>query len=741
MQAWKGFHPGRWREEIDVRDFIQANYTPYTGDSSFLSGPTQKSICLWQRCKVLLQEEYENNGVMRVDSTRPIHITSHPPGYIDKDLEIIVGLQTDQPLARAMQVYGGLRTSIQASQAFGYQPDQQMVEFFETHHRTHNEGVFSIYTPEMRLARKVGIITGLPDAYGRGRIIGDYRRMALYGTNRLMEAKRRDLADLSRSMDINTMRLREEIHDHIQSLKATCQMASSYGFDIGVPAANAREAVQWLYFGYLAAAKEQNGAAMSLGRVSTFLDIYLQRDLDNGLLNEAGAQELIDQFVMKLRFVRHLRTPEYNELFAGDPNWVTESLGGCGVDGRTLVSKTAFRMLQTVYNLGPAPEPNLTILWSRNLPRPFKAFCAQVSIDTSTLQYENDDLMRPLYGDDYGIACCVSALALGQQTQLFGARCNLAKLLLYALNGGRDEITGEQVGVPMCVYPREELEFSQVMERFQIQMAWLAELYVNTMNAIHYMHDKYNYEKIQMALHDSHVHYFMSFGIAGLSVVADSLSAIRYGQVKALKNEQGIINRFQIGGSFPKFGNDDERVDALAVGVVKDFCRHLRRFPAYRDAEHTLSVLTITSNVVYGRHTGATPDGREKGAPLAPGANPVHGREENGAVAACNSVAKLPYHYARDGISYTFSLVPETLGHQREDRINNLVALLGGYFAQNGHHMNMNVLNVETLQEAMEHPERYPDLTIRVSGYAVHFIKLTREQQEEIITRTFYRRM
>lgn len=741
MQVWDGFKKGPWQTDIDLRSFIQCNFSPYTGDASFLQGPSARTRRLWQTCRQLLQEEYRQGGVLDIDPETPITITSHAPGYIDRDAEVIFGLQTDKALKRAIQVFGGLRTSINACEAYGYHFNPHMAGFFQQYLRTHNEGVFSAYTPEMRNARRVGIITGLPDAYGRGRIIGDYRRVSLYGVDYLIDAKRDDLIALSVSADDDSIRRREEIFDQIQALEDMKEMAKGYGFDISEGAGTAQEAVQWLYFAYLAALKEQNGAAMSLGRVSTFLDIYFERDLKRGLITESETQELIDQLTIKLRLVRHLRTPEYNQLFAGDPNWVTEAIGGCDVSGRPLVTKSSFRFLQTLYNLGPSPEPNLTILWSKDLPRPFLEFCAQVSIETSTLQYENDDLMRPLYGDDYGIACCVSAMAMGKQTQFFGARCNLAKLLLYALNGGVDELTGQQIGVEMGVYPGEVLEYESVLHRFKIQMKWLAELYVHTMNTIHLMHDRYAYERVQMALHDSKVHYFMSFGMAGLSVVADSLSAIRHARVEPIRNRDGLIVDFVIKGDYPKFGNDDDRVDEIAVGVVKDFTRYLRRHKTYRDAEHTLSILTITSNVMYGKHTGSTPDGRKKGEPLAPGANPLHGREENGAVAACNSVAKLPYHYARDGISFTFSIVPSTLGRDLTDQINNLLGLLYGYFSQGGHHINVNVLQVEQLKEAMEHPERYPDLTIRVSGYAVHFIKLTREHQEEIIARTFYGRM
>lgn len=741
MEAWRSFKSGRWMYDIDVRDFIQSNYHPYEGDSSFLQGPTQRTRRLWQRCQDLLVQEYRNNGVLKVDPATPIHITSHPPGYIDRELETIVGLQTDEPLKRAINVYGGLRMAVRACQAYGYEPDPHLVEFFRQHRRTHNDGVYAAYTPEMRLARRVGIITGLPDSYGRGRVIGDYRRVALYGVDRLIAAKEDDRSRIGKSMDRQSIQLREELFDQLGALQALKKMASSYGFDLSLPASSAQESIQWLYFTYLAAIKEQNGAAMSLGRISTFLDIYLERDLREGLIHEEEAQELIDQLVIKLRLERHLRTPEYSELFAGDPNWITEAIGGLGVDGRPLVSRTSYRMLNTLRNLGPAPEPNMTVLWSSSLPENFLQFCAQLSIDTCAIQYENDDVMRPLYGDDYAIACCVSAMRLGKETQFFGARCNLAKLLLYAINGGQDEITGEQVGAEMPVYQGSYLEFTEVMRRLCIQMQWLAELYVNTMNVIHFMHDKYAMENLQAALHDTGVHRFMAFGIAGLSVVADSLSAIKHARVKVVRNPDGLIEDFEVEGDFPKFGNDDNRVDLIAVNVVRDFIRELQRHPAYRQAEHTLSILTITSNVMYGKHTGTTPDGRKKGEPLAPGANPLHGREERGAVAACNSVAKLPYQYARDGISYTFSIVPSALGKSETEKVNNLLALLQGYFSQGAHHMNVNVVNVETLREAMDHPEKYPDLTIRVSGYAVHFVKLSREQQEEIISRTFYHRM
>lgn len=741
MQAWRNFKPGIWMEEINVRDFIQKNYTPYDGDSSFLQNKTERTAKLWSKCQELLKAEFKKGGVLKVDPETPITITSHAPGYIDKDLEIIVGLQTDEPLKRAMNLYGGLRMAVKACKAYGYEPDPHIVDFFAKHRTTHNDGVFSAYTPEMRLARRVGIITGLPDSYGRGRIIGDYRRVPLYGIDFLIQNKKNDLKNFNPLMNPEMMQLREEIFKQIKALEDLKKMALSYGYDISLPAQNAFEAVQWLYFAYLAAIKEQNGAAMSLGRISNFLDIYIERDISEGTLTEMEAQELIDQLVIKLRLVRHLRTPEYNELFAGDPSWVTEAIGGAGVDGRHMVTKTGYRFLHTLHNLGPAPEPNMTILWSKHLPDNFIRFCSELSIQTSSLQYENDDLMRHFYGDDYAIACCVSGMRIGKEMQFFGARCNLAKLMLYAINGGKDEITGQQVGPLLPVYDNEYLEYDEIMQRLDIQMDWLAKLYVNTMNVIHYMHDKYAYESLQMALHDSYVHRYMAFGIAGLSVAADSLSAIKYARVKPVYDENHIAVDFIIEGDFPKYGNDDERVDKIAVKLVKMFITKLKKYQTYRQAEHTLSILTITSNVMYGKHTGTTPDGRKKGEPLAPGANPLHGREEKGALAALNSVAKIPYKYAKDGISFTFSIVPSALGKNSEERINNLKALLYGYFIQEAHHINVNVLNIETLKEAMEHPEKYPDLTIRVSGYAVHFIKLNREQQEEIIMRTFYKTM
>lgn len=741
MSAWEGFKPGPWTARIEVRDFIQKNYRPYDGDNSFLSGPSDKTSRLWKKCQALLKAEFDQGGVLEVDASVPITITSHPPGYIDAELETIVGLQTDQPLKRAINVFGGLNPSIKACQAYGCEPDPQVADFFRKYRPTHNDGVFAAYTPEMKLARRVGIITGLPDSYGRGRIIGDYRRVPLYGTKRLLEAKKRDLQLMGREMSGASIQLREDIYLQMKALEEMKEMAGGYGFDISHPARDALQAVQWLYFAYLAAVKEQNGAAMSLGRIANFLDIYIERDLAQGQIAEREAQELIDQLVIKLRLVRHLRSPEYNELFAGDPNWVTESLGGIGLDCRHLVTRTSYRLLNSLYNLGPAPEPNMTILWSEGLPDNFKRFCSELSINTSTLQYENDDVMRRYYGDDYAIACCVSAMRIGQETQFFGARCNLAKLLLYALNGGRDEITGEQAGAETPIYPGDILEYDEVMRRLEIQLEWLCELYVNTMNVIHYMHDKYAYEALQFALHDSSIHTYMAFGIAGLSVAADSLSAIKYARVRGIKDERGIITDFTIEGDFPKFGNDEVRVDRISSYLVEDFINNLKKHPTYKNAQHTLSILTITSNVMYGKHTGTTPDGRQAGQPLAPGANPLHGREERGALAALNSVAQLNYHHARDGISFTFSTVPSALGAGREEQISNLTALLSGYFRQDAHHMNVNVLRLETLQEAMEHPEKYPDLTIRISGYAVHFIKLTREQQEEVILRTFFKRM
>lgn len=739
MKAWEGFKGQVWQESINVRDFIQQNYAPYSGDSQFLAGPTTRTTRLWEQCCELIKQEIKNNGVLAVDPAKVSTLTSHDAGYIDKELETIVGLQTDAPLKRGVIVNGGIRMAEQACEAYGYQLDEHISDIYHNHATTHNTGVFMAYTEEMKLARSTAIITGLPDAYGRGRIIGDYRRVALYGINRLLAAKKQDLQALAqRPMTEDVIRLREEVARQIGALKDMIAMAKAYGFDLSRPAETAAEAVQWLYFGYLAAIKEQNGAAMSLGRVSTFLDIYLERDLAQGRITEAVAQELIDQLVIKLRLARQLRTPDYNELFAGDPLWVTEAIGGVGLDGRPLVTKTSFRVLHTLYNLGPAPEPNLTVLWSTGLPENFKKFSAQVSIDTSAIQYENDDVMRPSYGDDYAIACCVSAMRVGEQMQFFGARANLAKALLLAINGGRDEVSGQQVAPVLPVLDGEYLDYAAVRHNYSLVMDWLAGLYVNTMNLIHYMHDKYAYERAQMALHNTEVGRLMAFGIAGLSVVADSLSAIKYAKVRPVRDERGIATDFAIVGEAPCYGNDDERVDLLAQEITAEFSANLKKHPAYRNAEQTLSVLTITSNVMYGKKTGSTPDGRKAGQAFAPGANPMHGRDQRGALAAVNSVTRLSYEDCRDGISYTFSIVPGALGKCSAARVNNLTAVLDGYSENNGHHINVNVLDRSVLEDAMEQPEKYPQLTIRVSGYAVNFIKLTPAQQREVISRTFY---
>jgi len=738
---YEGFKKGAWCDEINVRDFIMLNYTPYEGDESFLEGPTERTKELFNKVQELFKKEQENNGVLDIDTETVTGLTAYKPGYIDKDKEIIVGLQTDAPLKRAVNPFGGMRMARQACEAYGYKLSDKIEQQF-IHRTTHNDGVFKVYTDEMRRARKTGIITGLPDAYGRGRIIGDYRRVALYGVDRLIEEKLKDKARLGKNhMSEENIRMLEELHEQIDSLNKLKEMALSYGYDISKPAQNAREAIQWLYFAYLGAIKEQNGAAMSLGRTSTFFDIYIERDLKNGVLTEREAQELIDDFVIKLRVARHLRTPEYNELFGGDPMWITEGLGGMALDGRTLVTKTSFRYLNTLYNLSPAPEPNLTVLWSEKLPEGFKRFCAKVSIDTDSIQYENDDIMRPRFGDDYGIACCVSAMKIGKQMQFFGARCNLPKLLLLSLNGGKDEKTGIQVGPVSEVYDGEYLEYDKVMDRFAKYREWLCNLYVNTMNVIHYMHDKYCYEKLQMALHDTEVERLMAFGVAGLSVVADSLSAIKYARVKPIKSEEGIIVDFKIEGDFPKFGNDDDRVDQIAVKLLEDMNKELAKTAAYRGAKHTLSALTITSNVVYGKKTGATPDGRKAGEAFAPGANPMHNREHEGALASLNSVAKLPYENCYDGISNTFTIVPQTLGKEPRERITNLVSMLDGYFHQKAHHINVNVLNKSLLEEAMKDPAKYPNLTIRVSGYAVNFHKLSKEQQLEVLKRTYHERV
>jgi len=737
--AWESFNLGAWTEEIDIQDFIQKNYSPYTGGDDFLQPASQQTLQLWEKVMTLLQEEHRRKGVYSIDTKTVSSITSHPPGYVDRNLELIVGLQTDEPLKRAIMPNGGIRMVRAAVDAYGYELDPEIELIFTHYRKTHNQGVFDAYTKEIRNARKAGIITGLPDAYGRGRIIGDYRRIALYGTEFLIQDRKKLLADLERdNFTEELIRQREELTEQISALKELEEMASSYGFDITRPARNAREAFQFVYFGYLGSIKEQNGAAMSLGRVSTFLDIYLQRDLERGDINEQTAQELVDQFCMKLRMVRFLRTSDYNELFSGDPVWVTEAIGGMGVDGRTLVTRTAFRFLHTLNNLGPAPEPNITILWSQNLPAPFKEFCTRTSIESSSIQYENDDLMRPYWGDDYGIACCVSAMRIGKQMQFFGARANLAKALLYAINGGVDEMLGMQVAPNLKPITSDYLDFDELWKRYEQVLAWLAKTYVNTMNIIHYMHDKYAYERLEFALHDLSLHRTMAFGIAGLSVVTDSLSAVKFARVKVIRNSSGLAIGYEVEGDYPAFGNNDPQVDDLAVKVQKTFLEELKKHPSYRNAQQTLSILTITSNVVYGKKTGSTPDGRKAGEPFAPGANPMHNRDRRGALASMNSVARLPYRYALDGISYTFSIIPAGLGKEENERPQKLSALLDGYFAKGGHHINVNVLERETLEDAMLHPEKYPQLTIRVSGYAVNFIKLSREQQLDVIKRTFH---
>ncbi len=739
MKAWKNFNGGDWEREINVRDFIQRNYTPYDGDSSFLAQATERTKLLRKEFETLLARERENGGVYKIDTETVITVTAFAPGYLDKENEIIVGLQTDEPLKRACNPFGGMRMVREACKQYGYEVSPKIEEEFK-YHKTHNDGVFSAYTKDVRESRHVGLLTGLPDAYGRGRIIGDYRRVALYGTDRLIEKKQCDKDALGEVPTTEKeIRCAEELSDQIKALRDMTAMAASYGFDISRPAENAKEAVQWLYFAYLAGIKEQNGAATSLGRTSTFLDIYFERDIAAGVLSESEAQEIMDDFVLHLRMARHLRTPEYNELFGGDPMWITEAVGGVGEDGRHMVTKNSYRMLNTLYNLNPAAEPNLTVLWSEKLPRSWKKFIAKVSIDTDAIQYENDDVMRPYYGDDYAIACCVSAMRVGKDMQFFGARANIAKLLMLAINGGRDENKFEQVGPEMPVIDGDILDYEEVLRRLDFYRPWLAKTYVSAMNTIHYMHDKYAYEKSQMALHDTDVHRMMAFGIAGMSCMADSLSAIKYAKVKPIRNsENGIITDFEIEGDFPKFGNDDDRVDTIACEQVEKFYGALKQFPLYRGAEHTLSILTITSNVMYGKKTGNTPDGRHRGEPLAPGANPMSGRDISGALASLNSVAKLSYDYCRDGISNTFSITPGALGADDGARVENLVTILGGYFAQKAHHLNVNVLNRETLIAAYEHPELYPNLTIRVSGYAVNFYKLSREQQREVISRTFH---
>ncbi|QDY83146.1 formate C-acetyltransferase [Paenibacillus polymyxa] len=739
QSGWRGFKKGKWTREVNVNDFIETNISPYVGNEEFLVGPTANTTALWEIVSDLTKKELANGGVLDVDVNTPSTIISHKPGYLDKDKEQIVGVQTDAPFKRSLQPFGGIRMMIDACKAYGFEVPQSIVDIFTHIRKTHNQGVFDAYTDEMRAARRAGIITGLPDAYGRGRIIGDYRRVALYGVDFLIQDKKLQLKSLEvDSMEEDVIRLREEISEQIRALNELKQMAAEHGFDISKPANNAKEAFQWVYFGYLAAIKEQNGAAMSLGRVSSFLDIYTQRDLEEGALNEEQAQELVDHFVMKLRIVKFLRTPDYNELFSGDPTWVTESIGGMSVTGETRVTKNSFRFLHTLYNLGPAPEPNLTVLWSEKLPEGFKKYCAKVSIETSSIQYENDDLMRPIYGDDYGIACCVSAMRIGKQMQFFGARANLAKALLYAINGGKDEKSGVQVGPEFPAITSEVLDYEEVLSRFKPMMEWLAKLYMNTLNVIHYMHDKYSYERIEMALHDRDILRTMACGIAGLSVATDSLSAIKYAKVKPIRNEKGIAVDFEIEGEYPCYGNNDDRVDTIAVELVETFMSMIRKHKAYRNAVPTQSVLTITSNVVYGKKTGTTPDGRKAGEPFAPGANPMHGRDKKGALASLSSVAKLPYEHSLDGISNTFSIVPKALGKEEETRKTNLVSMMDGYFGSHAHHLNVNVFAREQLLDAMEHPENYPQLTIRVSGYAVNFIKLTREQQLDVINRTFH---
>ncbi len=740
--AWREFQEGSWTHTLDVRDFIQHNVTPYDGTDDFLAAPTDTTRKLWSVCQNLLLAEQQNGGILDVDPQTVAGVNSHGPGYIDPKNEIIVGLQTDAPLKRAINPYGGVRMTEQACEAYGYTLDPQVKEIFTRYRRTHNEGVFAAYTDEMKTLRHTGVITGLPDAYGRGRIIGDYRRLPLYGADWLIEDKKREQQELSsKRMTEDVIRLREEIQMQMQALKDLKAMALEYGYDIGRPAENSREAVQWLYFAYLGAVKEQNGAAMSLGRVSTFLDIYIQKDLDDGRIQEDQAQELIDQLVIKLRLIRQLRTPEYNELFAGDPVWVTEAIGGVDLQGRSLVTRTSFRMLHTLTNLGPAPEPNLTVLWSNQLPKPFKEYCAKMTLTTSAIQYENDDLMRPRFGDDYGIACCVSAMKLGKQMQFFGARCNLAKVILLAINGGRDEQTGEQIGPEMPVISGKHLDYAEVKNRLDFYLDWLARVYADTMNVIHFMHDKYAYESLQMAFHDAHITRSMAFGVAGLSVAADSLSAIRYSKVVPIRDAQGLIVSYRVFGDYPRYGNDDDRVDSLAAELVRDFEMRLHKQPIYREAVPTLSILTITSNVVYGQKTGDTPDGRKAGEPFAPGANPMHGRDRLGALASLNSMAKIPYAHCLDGVSCTFSVIPKALGKTDITRHTNLSALLDGYFHQDAHHININVLDRSTLKAAMDHPEQYPQLTIRVSGYAVHFSKLSRMQQQEVLARTFHASM
>ena len=743
FDEWQGFEPGKWKDQIDVRNFIQKNYTPYEGDSSFLANATEKTKKLWDEVITLYEKEHNSlGGVLDIDTKTISGIDNYKPGYIDKDLEEIVGLQTDAPLKRAIMPYGGIRIVEKSCEAYNRKVDPDVDKIFHTIRKTHNDGVFSVYTPDIRAARSSHLITGLPDGYGRGRIIGDYRRVALYGVDVLIEEKKKDLETLDvDSLTEDIIKLREEVFEQINALNALKSMAQKYGFDISKPARNAKEAVQWLYFGYLGAIKDQNGAAMSIGRNTTFLDIYFERDIKNGLLKEKDVQEIMDHFIMKLRMVRFLRTPEYNELFSGDPVWVTESIGGQGIDGRTLVTKNSFRVLHTLETLGPAPEPNLTVLWSTALPEGFKRYTTELSIKTSSIQYENDDVMRETLGDDYGIACCVSPMRIGKQMQFFGARANLAKTLLYAINGGRDELSGKQVTPRFEPITSEYLDYDEVMSKFDTMLDYVAKLYIKALNAIHYMHDKYSYEALEMALHDTDVFRTMACGIAGLSVVADSLSAIKYAKVKPIRDESGLVVDYEINGDFPKYGNDDDRVDSIAVDIVKLFINKLKKHKTYRNSKQTLSILTITSNVVYGKSTGNSPDGRKGGAPFGPGANPLHGRDTEGALAVMNTIAKLPFESSEDGISYTFSITPKTLGHDKEARITNLVTMLDGFFEKTGHHINVNVFDRSLLEDAMNHPEKYPQLTIRVSGYAVHFTKLTREQQLDVINRTIHEKI
>ena len=742
MKQWEDFKEGIWKKEVNVSDFIQKNYESYDLDESFLKGKTSRTDKVWKTCEELLKEELKKH-VLDIDTTNMSGIDNFMPGYIDKENEVIVGLQTDKPLKRIVNPYGGIRMVYSELESYHYKLDENVDKYFNLFRKTHNQGVFDCYTDEIKKARHVGLLTGLPDSYGRGRIIGDYRRVALYGIDFLMAEKKKDFASLEGPvMDISLMQLREEVSMQYRALEEIKKMASRYGYDISVPASNAKEAIQWTYFAYLAAIKENNGAAMSMGRVDAFFDIYINRDMKRGMLTEEEAQELIDQFVIKLRLVRHLRTPEYDELFSGDPTWVTCSIGGVTVDKKSMVTKTSYRILHTLTNLDPAPEPNLTVLWSEYLPDTFKKYCSKMSIETDSIQYENDDVMRPIYGDDYAIACCVSAMREGRDMQFFGARCNLAKALLYSMNGGIDEVTGDLVIDGFDKNSDEILDYETVKDMYFKMLEEVCKIYADSMNIIHYMHDKYAYEASQMALHDTHVNRLMAYGVAGLSVVCDSLSAIKYASVKPIRNDDGIIVDFSITGDFPKYGNDDDRVDSIAVMVLEKMYQELKKHPCYRDATPTLSVLTITSNVVYGKKTGSTPDGRKKGVPFAPGANPMHGRDSSGAISSLNSVAKIPYQdCCRDGISNTFSIVPNSLGHTMEERVENLVSLLDGYFIQGAHHLNVNVLNRETLVDAMEHPEKYPLLTIRVSGYAVRFNRLTRVQQEEVISRTFHEKI